>query len=46
MGNTVWGRGERLLQTHTLIGQEAQLPRSDWTRGVKLYLLSDQSMRL
>ena len=39
-------RGERLLQTHTLIGQEVQLPRSDWTRVNKLYLLSNQSLRL
>ena len=25
-------RGERLLQTHLLIGQEVLLPSSDWTR--------------
>jgi len=24
-------RGEQLLQTYTLIGQEVQLPSSDWT---------------
>ena len=40
------GRGERLLQTQTLIGQEVQLPSSDWTRATKLYLLSNQSMSL
>ena len=39
-------RDERLLQTRTLIGQEVQLPSSDWTRASKLYLLSNQSMSL
>ena len=39
-------RGERLLQTHTLIGQEVQLPSPDWTRATELYLLTNQSMRL
>ena len=39
-------RGEQLLQTDTLIGQEVQLPSSDWTRATELYLLSNQSMRL
>ena len=29
-------RGKRLLQTHTLIGQEVQLPSSDWTRATQL----------
>ena len=29
---TLAARGERLLQAHTLIGQELQLPSSDWTR--------------
>ena len=27
-------RGEQLLKTHTLIGQEVQLPSSDWTRAI------------
>ena len=31
-GNIVLSRGERLLQTNPLIGQEVQLPSSDWTR--------------
>ena len=39
-------RGERLLQTHILIGQEAQLPSSDWTRAIELYLLSNLNMSL
>ena len=34
-------RGERLLQTHTLIGQELQLPSFDWARAAELYLLSN-----
>ena len=40
---TGWSRAERLLQTHTLIGQEVQLP---FLIGQKLYLLSYQSMSL
>ena len=40
------GRGERLLQTQIVIGQEVQLPSSDWTRATELYLLSSQSMSL
>ena len=43
---TSCARGERLLQTHVLIGQEVQLPRPDWTRATELYILSNQSMRL
>ena len=39
-------RGERLLQTHIMIVKEAQLPGSDWTRAIELYLLSNLSMRL
>ena len=35
-------RAERILQTHTLIGQYVQLPSSDWTRATELYLLSDR----
>ena len=38
--------GERLMQTRPLIGQEVQLPDSDWTRATWLYLLSNQSRRL
>ena len=37
-------RGERLLRTHILIGQEVQFPSSDWTRATELYLLSNQTM--
>ena len=39
-------RGERLLQTHTLIGQEVQLHKSDGTRATELYILSNQSKSL
>ena len=28
-------RGERLLRTHALIGQEVQLPSSVWTRAIE-----------
>ena len=37
-------RGERLLQTHTLVGQEVQLPSFDRKRATELYLLSNQNM--
>ena len=37
-------RGEWLLQTHTLTGQNKPLPSSDWIRADKLYPLSNQSM--
>ena len=36
----------RLLQTHTLIGQEELLASYDWTRATELYLLSYHSMSL
>ena len=39
-------RGERLLQTLTLIGQEVQLSSSCPTRATGRYLLSNQSMSL
>ena len=39
-------RGERILQIHTLTGQELSLPSSDWTRANKLFLLSNQIMSL
>ena len=39
-------RGEQLLQTHVLIGQEVQLPSSDWRRAPDLNLLSNQIMCL
>ena len=39
-------RGERLLQTHILIGQELQLHSSCPTRARNLYLLSNQNMSL
>ena len=39
-------RGERLLQTHTLIGQEVQISSSDWTTATELHLLSNQSKSL
>ena len=34
-------RGERLSQTHFLIGQGLQLPSSYWPRATELYLLSN-----
>ena len=39
-------RGERLLQTSTLIGQKVQLSSSCPIRARERYLLSNQSMRL
>ena len=42
----VQARGGRLLQTHTLIGQEVQLSSSDWTTATEFYLLSNQSTSL
>ena len=39
-------RGERLLQTYMMIGQEVQLSSSDWTRATDLHLLSNQSTSL
>ena len=45
-GGVAGTRAKRLLQTHTPIGQEVQLPSFDWTRAAKLYLLSNQSMSL
>ena len=41
-----WIRGERLLQTHILSGQDVQIPSSDWTRATALYILSDLNMSL
>ena len=41
-----WFRGERLLETHNLIGKEVQLPSSDWTTAAKLHLLSNQNISL
>ena len=40
------GRGERLLQTHILIGQEVQLPSSDLTRATELFPLFDHNTSL
>ena len=40
------GRGERLLQTHTPIGQEIQLSSSCPIRDEELYLLSNHNMSL
>ena len=42
----IGSRGERLLQTSTLIGQEIQLSSSCPIRASELYLLSDQNMSL
>ena len=41
-----WGRGERLLQTNFLIGQEGQLPSYDWTRATESHTLSNQNASL
>ena len=44
--NKVVVRGGRLLQTLILIGQEVQLPSSEWTRATELFILSDQNKSL
>ena len=46
MALVVCTSGEWILQTHTLIGQQVQLPSYDWTRATQLYLFSNQNVSL